>query len=250
MLSVCAFAPIASCEARQSAVVYRTAGHDLATLLSKYRKRNPTSKSAEVARYANGLIARYGIAYEFDACRLAPRGFGQGAGGAKVKSIAAWSIDKSQVRVQFGALLTQGMCSECMLPVPLRYAPDDLLALVTDKGLLMIAKPKGFNVEPIQLMDRHLRRQLGQWGVPSQTHAPLGLSPDGKELFVPYAGDHELALGIRGKRLRLVPITNLTDIKVEPILNGPKDKRNEYHGFARVTVQGHNYFLRFSYPCT
>ena len=233
-------------------------------ILDDLRKRagqQPRPAPRELAEYANGLLARKGFDYRFDACET-------------FKSTKPVERDetKQPATVVYPYRLTRedgggaalfhlvsedygdgGLCGECFFSIPaLRVTKREML-VVADGGRYRLRRPAGFVLDEAHLVDRTLRRVLRTWQLPFQT-IPAGISPDGRLLYLSFYDDSGLdglVLEVsEGGTLRFVVSGEVVKHEGEWLKDHPKDPQNAYLSFMRFRSGGRSHVVRFSGPCT
>lgn len=219
--------------------------------LAAERARRPSATPAELAELGNGLIRERGMPFEFDFSRVGVGPDEPGANGrVPVRPHAARLVAAGGARVSLRVVgaVDEGACGEAFLSLPVRRVRGDVATVLTDAGPLDLLAPSSkLGFETMDLVDASLRKTVRRWAVPYQT-VPLGVSADGRELYVGLNADLGLALGIGPSGYRLVP---RSEIGPEPEdVEGPKDPKNAYLSYARVRAGARTYYVRYSAPCT
>jgi hypothetical protein len=231
-------------------------------ILDAVRQRKalgPRLSAAGLARYANDLIKQKGFDYNFDVCEIFPPEMlaGGGAGGA---TGALHTFDRPLTRLdgrgvtfRFVADDYGSPCAECLLPVPALRVTKGEMHVVAGGVVYELKRPAAFVLDEASLVGADLKTVLRTWQLPYQT-IPVGVSPDGKSLYVGFYEDtglDELVLEISDDgRLRFRVTREVVSAEGEWVEEHPTDPRDDYLSFKRFRVGGRTHVVRFSGPCT
>lgn len=222
---------------------------------------------ARLAAYGNALVARRGLDHAFDACAVVranrnPPRAPHVSESARVFTYTLRRVGGAGVRFQLVTdvipedLTAGGTCGECFFAVPaLRVSETEMLVVAAGGRRFRLARPPGFLLDEVSLVDETLRRSRRTWQLPYQA-TPLGLSPDRARLYLPLpnfegeAWDEKLAVEISDAGVRFVPRAGLNLPEGEPVADSPAGPQDAHQSFMRFGTGGQSYVLRSSGPCT
>ena len=212
----------------------------------------PQIKPADLANYANGLLARKGFDYQFDLCEFValhnpPR---RNAASLKTYKLPLKQTDGSPITFLTTANEKDGdgMCGECFFGIPIMKVTRQEIELVTGGKKYLLTRPPSFHLDEMDLVDQSMRRVLRTWQIPSQ-NSPLGISVDGTKLYLETEIE-ALVLELSELGPRLVTRAELDLPAGVEIEKHPTDAKNAYLSFMRFRVGSKTYIIRYSGPCT
>jgi hypothetical protein len=223
------------------------------------KSQSPRLSASGLARYANGLLARAGFDYNFDACDLLPPASVAQGGPRPDGTFAGATLERRMTRAdgremtfRFVAVDAAATCSECYLTLPALRVTKDEMTLVGDGATYTLKRPASFALDEAHLVAEDLKTVLRTWQLPYGT-IPSGVSPDGRSLYVPFyedAGLDELVLEItEDGRSRFRAAREAGAKGGEWVTEFAKDPLNDYLSFMRYRAGGRTHVVRFSGPC-
>jgi hypothetical protein len=233
--------------------------------IEQYKKLNPKASGKDLAAFGNNLLALKGFNYDISICDVIE----QKIAAKETKDVSVKVESEDQNFVSFSYPLTladstkktfqitapnydQCCCGYCYTEFPVTNITDKEMTLVADGKTYVVKRTKELTEsEEYALVDNQtMRKEIRQWQVPSEGF-PLGISEDGKRLYVEI--DERLDLVLEISEDGSFKFTDRKDVKSDEgvyVENGPKEKGNDYIAYMRFTVGGKTYTVKFSGPCT
>lgn len=233
-------------------------------ILDEVKRRKaarPALSPARLARYANELLARRGLDYDFNVCELVPaenlpRQRGLRPGGTWTQLTLQHRMTRADGRDVTFKFITDdrgGMCGECFTAVPALRVTKGEVTVVADGTSYALKRPASFELDEADLVADDLKTVLRTWQLPYQT-IPSGVSPDGRSIYLSFyedAGLDELVLEItEDGRPRFRAAREAGAKGGEWVEEHPKDPLDDYLAFMRFRNGGRTHVIRFSGPCT
>lgn len=225
------------------------------------KSQAPRLSASGLARYANELLARRGLDYDFNVCELVsadnlPRQRGLRPDGTLAQVTLQHRMTRADGRDVTFRLVTDdggGMCGECFTAVPALRVTKDEVTVVADGATYTVKRPASFELDEAYLVAGDLKTVLRTWQLPYQT-IPSGVSSDGRSLYLSFyedAGLDELMLEItEDGRPRFRAAREVGAKGGERVEEHPKDPSNDYLSFMRFRAGGRTHVVRFNGPCT
>jgi len=224
--------------------------------LQKKLAAEPKIKPVALARYANDLLAKKGLDFQFDLCEFvernnpAPRGRGAQA-RVRTYKLPMKQTDGLQVTCETRVSDEEGngMCGECFFSIPVTKVTKREIELVAGGKKYLLVRPPSFHLDEMSLVDQSMRRVLRTWQVPDQDE-PIGVSSDGTKLYLGTAIESLILEISDSSSLRILAREEVTLTKGETVQKHPTDPKNAYLSFMRFRVGGRSLVIRYSEPCT
>jgi hypothetical protein len=224
--------------------------------LQKKLAAEPKIKPAELARYANGLLAKKGLDFQFDLCEFVQRNNPTPRGRAAQAKVRTYKLPMKQTdgrQVTFETRLSEeegnGMCGECFFSIPAAKVTKQEIELVTGGKKYLLVRPPSFHLDEMSLVDQSMRKVLRTWQVPDQGE-PLGVSSDGTKVYLETAIESLILEISESSSMRILAREEVTLPKGETVQKHPTDPKNAYLSFMRFRFGGRSLVIRFSEPCT
>jgi hypothetical protein len=224
--------------------------------LQKKLTAEPKIKPAELARYANGLLAKKGLDFQFDLCEFVQRNNPTPPGRAAQAKVRTYKLPMKQTdgrQVMFETRVSDegesGPCGECFFSIPATKVTKQEIELVTGGKKYLLVRPPSFHLDEMSLVDQSMRKALRTWQVPDQGE-PLGVSSDGTKLYVETAMESLILEISESSSMRILAREEVTLPKGETVQKHPMDPQNAYLSFMRFRFGGRSFVIRYSEPCT
>jgi len=227
--------------------------------IEKKATAEPDIALATLAKYANDLLAKKGLDFEFDLCeflakynRTPPAKLGSDK--PRTYKLPMTQTDGRPVtfEVRLESEAGGGPCGECFITIPAsRVTAKDIEVIAAGKKYLVV-RPRMFSLDEIDLVDQTMRRVIRTWPFGG---TPVGVSNDGTKLYfeVNYESTDParilLELSETGA-MRFLPRDEIKLPKGEEVKKHPTDPKNAYQSFLRFRFGTRSLILRYSEPCT
>jgi hypothetical protein len=212
----------------------------------------PKIKPAALAKYANGLLAKKGLDFQFDLCEFIKRNNPTRSPRTKLSTykLPMKQTDGSPITFETpNSNQQEGMCGECFFSIPATKVTTQEIELVVGGKKYLLVRPRSFSLDEMSLVDQSMKRVLRTWLVPDQGE-PLSVSSDGTKLYL-QTGIESLILEVsESSSLRFLARDEVKLPKGENVAKHPTDPKNAYLSFMRFRFGPRSLVIRYSEPCT
>jgi hypothetical protein len=224
--------------------------------VAREKKERPNITPKQLAEYANAMLAQKGFNYDFDACDIL-KASGKPAEGDRLPSMLPETYpykmeqtDGREINFRIVSMDYGAPCGECFFSIPALQVTKRRMKVLAGSRVYHLKRPEAFFLDEAELVDSSMRKALRTWQLPFQT-IPVGISPDGSKLYVPFHTEYALDdLVLELSEDGSVRVRAWGNDKGEWIENHPKDPNNEYLSFMRFRAGERSYIVKFTAPCT
>jgi len=254
--SFLAGAPIGAIPAQTQPSSIKIVPANLFAELQKKLVSEPKIKPFELARFANGLLAKKGLDFQFDLCEFVQRNNPTPRGRTARANARTYKLPMKQTdgrQVTFETRVNDeegnGMCGECFFSLPVTKVTKREIELLTGGQKYLLVRPPAFHLDEMSLVDQSMRKVLRTWQVPDQGE-PLGVSSDGTKLYLETAIESLILEISESSSMRILAREEVKLPKGETVQKHPTDPKNAYLSFMRFRFGGKSLVIRYSEPCT
>lgn len=175
---------------------------DVFQLLAEKKSANPKIKSGELTRFANELLGQKGLNYEFEldpsVCRVVAERRKKLKSGESNKVGGKFLLKPKEgnpTNIFIPDILVTP-CGKCFATMPVVAADENEIIVLIQKRNVGFLREDGLVLNEIVLLDNKDTNKINRrWKTPFRT-IPLGVSLDGKRLYLPLPNNNldELAL--------------------------------------------------------
>lgn len=235
---------------------------DLIEQLKQKKKDSPKVVASDLADYANDLLAKTGLNFEFGLSPEICKAIADKKARTKAQQNPAFGITArfnqergEPVAIKFSDIATDiDACGTCAVEMPVITISDkDFVTIIQGLNIKLQLSPD-ISLEKVELIDnQNLKNVVRSWQMPFQT-TPIGVSEDKTILYLelPIAELSDLALQIYGTgaiQFAAKKDLNLKD-EAKMLKDAPKDSNNSYLSYITFGAGAAKKTLRFSAPCS
>lgn len=225
--------------------------------LEKKVTAEPNIQPATLAKYANDLLAKKGLDFQFDLCEFLAKNNrarpSRLASKARSYKLPLTQTDGRQMifETQLDSEGGSGPCGECFVSIPVTRVTAKEIELVAGGKKYLVVRPNSFLLDEIDLVDQSMKKVLRTW---HYNGVPWSVSSDGTKLYFEIYFENGVAAVVlelsETGAMRILPRDGLKLPQGEEVQKHPTDPKNAYLGFLRFRFGGKSLILRYSEPCT
>lgn len=226
--------------------------------IEKKATAEPNITPAALAKYANDLLAKKGLDFEFDLCeflakynRTPPSRLGSNK--PRTYKLPMTQTDGQPVtfEARFDSEGGSGPCGECFVSIPATRVTAKEIEVIASSKKYVVVRPRMFSLDEIDLVDPTMRKVIRTWPFGG---TPVGVSSDGTKLYFEVyfeSGTSNLLLELSETgAMRFLLRNEIKLAKGEEVKKHPIDPKNAYQSFLRFRFGTRSLILRYSEPCT
>ena len=229
----------------------------------EYVKAHPDASEADVDRLANGLIPKEGLNFKVS--------FGKDRTDDRLEAAMFEAIEDGQLQNKLGyfripiepATSSSTTCGKTYY-LPFVNNPLDMPGVVLRSGPAYFKNHGGVRFDSVALFEKGHKNPTRRWPLPDESEVPVGLSEDGKTLFLQYrlassgtgwtpvkfGSKDRLILAVEADELRFASEKEIEGQTWDTLEKLPwKGPEASFQAFGVLKARGKDYYFGFDNLC-